>query len=362
MKKFIALVICIIMIFTLVSCGMNTKSQTSSKTRSEDSNIYSFMTEGDYAATYYIVDYDKNCVFSFYADESDDTCFVLPIDEGDLNSGLKGNISDGYSMIPFTMHYKEENKMDRVIMTFEDAYEIELIASDIDEALAIKEGKTIVDISAPEDSGKTEEGEVYTAEGQVCHRDRIVGKEDRIDAVIRDIEMGSGEVISYEKAITIEESLDVYSDSSKDIKNAYNNPDSPYRELMEALDEYLNHSVKWHGTVKRGAVATKEEAEKICSSEELVDMLGPSSWTSDEVIAQNYAKDKASGDASSLGIVYVLKENKSGVSITHLSRYGTSEREVLAPSGILYVVDSYEMVSVDSVDLLYVYVHEMEML
>lgn len=29
-----------------------------------------------------------------------------------------------------------------------------------------------------------------------------------------------------------------------------------------------------------------------------------------------------------IAIVYVLEENKSGVSITHLSRYGTSEREV----------------------------------
>lgn len=108
----------------------------------------------------------------------------------------------------------------------------------------------------------------------------------------------------------------------------------------------------------RGAVATKDEAEKIISGKEPIDMFGPSSWTSDEVIAQNYARDKASGDDSSVAIVYVLEENKSGVSITHLSRYGTSEREVLAPSGVLYVVDSYETIPNESVELLYVHVHE----
>lgn len=358
MKKIITLAICAMMIFTLASCGLDSGQQISPEQQTANSGVHSYVTEGDYAATYYIVDLDKGCVFSFYADESDDTCFVLPIEEGDLNNGLIGSISDGYSMIPFTMHYKEKNNPDRVVMTMEDAYEVELVAADLDKSLAIKESKNIVELSLPEDSEETAEKDVYTSEGQISHRDRIVGKEDRIDAVIKDIEMGSGEKISYEQATVIEESLDVYSDSSRDIKNAYTDPDSPYKVLMDALDEYLHNSVKWHGTVMRGAVATKEEAEKIISNEEPIDMLGPSSWTSDEVIAQNYARDKASGDASSVAIVYVLEENKSGASITHLSRYGTSEREVLAPSGVLYAVDSYETVSIDSVDLLYVYVHE----
>lgn len=360
MKKVITLVICIMLLFTLCSCGTNKDELKTSDAQAENSEIFAFVTEGEGIATYYIVDFEKKCVFMFYADEIDDTCFVLPIEEGDLNSGLKGSLSDGYSMIPFTMRYKEDNMTDRVIMTMEDAYEVELVASDLEKAIEIKKNKTIVEIGLPEDSEEIDESDLYTAEGQINHRDRIVGKEKRIDAVIKDMEMGSGETISYEHAVVIEESLDVYSDSSKDIKEAYMNPDSPYRELMEALDEYLHCSVKWHGTVMRGAVATKEEADKIISGEEPVDMLGPSSWTSDEVIAQNYARDKASGDDSSVAIVYILNENKSGVSITHLSRYGTSEREVLAPSGIMYVVDSYETIPVDSVDLLYIYVHEAE--
>lgn len=181
------------------------------------------MTDGDSAPAYYLVDFDAKCIYLFYADESDDTCYVLPIEEGNLNSGLKGNISDGYSMIPFTMRFKEENRTDRVIMTMEDAYDVELVAADFEKALAIKESKTIVELGQEDKSGEDDEREIYTAEGQISHRDRIVGK---------------------------------------------------------------------------------EEAEKIVSGEEAIDMLGPSSWTSDEVIAQNYAKDKASGDADSL-YVYV---------------------------------------------------------
>lgn len=368
MEKLVTLVLCVILSFTLASCGKNTEAQISSEALTEtseelsidNSEVYAYMTVGDSILTYYVVDFDNKCIFMFYADENDDTCFVLPIEEGDLNNGLKGSISDGYSAIPFTMHYKDENVTDIVVMTIEDAYDVELTEADVKEALRIKETKTIAENDTLEESCEMSAEDIYSADGQVCHRDRIVGKEDRIVAVIEDIEMGAGETISYERACVIEESLDVYSDSSRDIKKAYTDADSPYRELMEALDEYLHKAVKWNGTVMRGAVATKDEADKIVSGEEQIDMLGPSSWTSDEVIAQNYARDKASGDASSVGIVYVLEDNKSGVSITHLSRYGTSEREVLAPSGILYVVDSYETITVDSVDLLYVYVHETE--
>lgn len=368
MKKLIALFIFGILSFTLASCGINTEMQISPESLTEaseelsieDSKVYAYMTDGDSILTYYVVDIESKCIFMFYADEDNDTCFALPIEDGNLKSGLKGSISDGYSMIPFTMQFKDEEQTDRVIMTIEDAYDIELIEADIEEAQKIKETKTIATFDMPDESNEPAMEDIYTADGQVGHRDRIVGKEDRITAVIEDIEKGSGETISYEKAVVMEESLDVYSDSSRDIKNAYTNPDSSYKELLDALDEYLRKSVKWHGVVMRGAVASKEDAEKIISGEEPIDMLGPSSWTSDEVIAQNYARDKAFGDDSLVGIVYVLEDNKSGVSITHLSRYGTSEREVLAPSGILYVVDTYETITVDSVDLLYVYVHETE--
>lgn len=197
MKKIITLAICVITLFAVTSCGKNSGQQASIENQITNSEVYSFVTDGDYAATYYIVDFNNDCVFSFYADENDDTCFALPIEEGDLSSGLRGSISDGYSMIPFTMRYKEEKKTDRVIMTFEDAYDVELVATNLDEALAIKESKKIVELSLPEASEETDDGDVYTADGQVCHRDRIVGKEDRVDAIIKDIELGSGETISY---------------------------------------------------------------------------------------------------------------------------------------------------------------------
>lgn len=368
MKRVMTLILCITMFWAMTACGTNTEAnlesnsepQTMVEPQATIPEVYAFTTEEGDFASYYVIDFEQGYIYMFHADEYDDSCFALPIEAGNLEDGLTASISDGYSMVPFTMHYKDANQTERVVMTIEGAYEVELVATSLEEALMVKEGKTIVELNVPEDSEELDAEEVYTAEGQIGHRSRITDKEERIEAVIKDIEMGSGETISYERAVTMEESLDVYSDSSADIKKAYKNPDSPYRELMEALDEYLNHSVKWYGTVTRGAVATKEEAEKIISGEEPVDMFGPSSWTSDEVIAQNYARDKASGDDSSVGIVYVLEENKSGVSITHLSRYGTSEGEVLAPSGVLYMVDSYETISVDSVDLLYVYVHEAE--
>ena len=43
-----------------------------------------------------------------------------------------------------------------------------------------------------------------------------------------------------------------------------------------------------------------------------------------------------------------------------VKRHGTVIRGAVAPSGTLYVVDAYETITVDSVDLLYVYAHEAE--
>ena len=80
------------MLFILASCG-NPETKIPTGEQAANSGVYSYVTEGDYAKTYYVVDFDKYCVFSFYADENDDNCFELPIEEGDLKSGLRGSIS-----------------------------------------------------------------------------------------------------------------------------------------------------------------------------------------------------------------------------------------------------------------------------
>lgn len=192
---------------------------------------------------------------------------------------------------------------------------------------------------------------------QTTHREKIVDQDKRIDAVSNDIKNGSGEVISREKADYIQKSIWDYTDDSTDIRSAYNNPDSPYHEQMEVLDDYINNSPKWKGSTMRGINVTAQTAEGFISGEE-IDMLGPSSWSTSEEVAQNFAKDSCGRSGARTNVVFVLDKNQSGTSITHLSTFGTSEAEVLAPSGVKYAMDSFEEVREHFIDYLYIYVHE----
>lgn len=191
---------------------------------------------------------------------------------------------------------------------------------------------------------------------QTSHRSLLTSKDERIEGIIGDIHNGSGETISRERAEEIHASLRDYSGSfSPDIRAAYNNPnaDPYYASQMNALDEYINKSPKWKGQIYRGINVDAETAASILQGQ-IIDMLGPSSWSSDE-----YTADRFSGGSKDTRMVFVLGDNKSGVSITHLSTYNGAEGEVLAPSGVRYIRDRVEQKIIDGQRYTYVYVHEM---
>lgn len=191
---------------------------------------------------------------------------------------------------------------------------------------------------------------------QTAHRSLLASKEERIDGIIGDIQNGCGETISRERAEEIHVSLRDYSGSfSRDIRAAYGNPnaDPYYASQMNAIDEYINKSPKWQGEVYRGINVDSATAASILQGQ-MIDMLGPSSWSSDE-----YTADRFSGGKKDTRMVFVLGDNKSGASITHLSIYNGAEGEVLAPSGVRYVKDRVEQKIIDGQSYTYVYVHEM---
>lgn len=112
------------------------------------------------------------------------------------------------------------------------------------------------------------------------------------------------------------DSLHSYSGSNfSSIRWAYTAENAPQHLIDElnALDSYVHHAPKWEGEVYRGINVSKEVAKKILNSES-IDMLGPSSWSSDEIVARSF-----SNGFNDIAIVFVLPENKSGVSITHLA-------------------------------------------
>lgn len=203
-------------------------------------------------------------------------------------------------------------------------------------------------------SGNTKMNTEKVSSVQTTHKSYLTSKESRIDSIIGDIQSGSGETISRERAEAIHKSLRNYSGSlHRKIREAYNNPsaDSYFLSQMNDLDEYINKSPKWQGEVYRGINVDSSTAEKIlqCTT---IDMLGPSSWSSDEHVADGFA-DRVRGTR----LVFILN-NKSGASITHLSTFGSYEREVIAPSGVQYIKDNVEERVISGKKYIYVHVHE----
>ena len=191
---------------------------------------------------------------------------------------------------------------------------------------------------------------------QTSHRALLASKDERIEGIIGDIQNGSGETISRERAEEIHASLRDYSGSfSPDIRAAYNNPNAdPYFvSQMNSLDEYINKSPKWQGQIYRGINVDSATATSIMQGQ-TIDMLGPSSWSSDE-----YTANRFTDGGKDTRMVFVLGDNKSGASITHLSTYNGAEGEVLAPSGVQYIKDRVEQKIIDGHSYTYVYVHEM---
>lgn len=194
---------------------------------------------------------------------------------------------------------------------------------------------------------------------QTEHRKLIVSRDNQIVGIMQDIKNGSGNDISKIHAEELLDSLHNYSGCNyKVIRYAYNNPNAPIRlqNDLNNIDEYINSAPKWHGTTYRGINVSRNVAQQIRGMS-VIDMLGPSSWSTSEEIAQCF-----SNRDESVRMIFVLSNNVSGASITHLATYNGSEEEVLSPSQARYIPDRIEETAVNGERYVYVHVHEQIMI
>ena len=187
------------------------------------------------------------------------------------------------------------------------------------------------------------------------HRHLISGRDNQIAGIVDDIRRGSGAEISYATAEQMLDGLQYYSGSGySEIRYAYNNPSAPpeLTRQLQLIDEYISGAPKWEGTIYRGINVSASTAQGILSSGN-IDMLGPSSWSSEESVAQRFAYG-----GEDVNMVFVLNDNVSGASITHVATYNGGESEVLAPSTARYAVDNVREVEQNGYRFMYVDVHE----
>ena len=110
-----------------------------------NSGIFSYKTSGGSYSNYYIVDFDDGFVYYFPYGNGNSTCDRLKIESGDLNSGVLYTYHDGSSTWSECLHFKYKNQPDHLIYEDSDGFEYDYYATDISEALEIRDSMEIVD-------------------------------------------------------------------------------------------------------------------------------------------------------------------------------------------------------------------------
>ena len=102
----------------------------------------------------------------------------------------------------------------------------------------------------------------------------------------------------------------------------------------KACDKYIDMAPKWNGgrTYRGIAVddATMQKFKDAMTNGDEIDMLGTSSWSTDEDTSAGFAKSNAGKDDKKL--IFYTDNPQYGTSITHLSHFNEKENEVLCSS------------------------------
>lgn len=137
----------------------------------------------------------------------------------------------------------------------------------------------------------------------------------------------------------------------REIRTAIYNNDtkSEYYEKAVAVEDFIKNSPKWAGgTLYRGIHVPEDFDVSQYKKGAVVDMMGMSSWTSSEYVADSFA-------IGSKRVIFInnSKKSKNGTSVKRLSNY-KHEQEVLFSNKAKWKVDSQETNGKTT----YVYVHE----
>jgi len=128
-----------------VSYSTNTKDTV----KNGNSGVYSYASTGGRIINYWIIDFDEGYVYSFSVEKGsedvDDGCERHKIVSGDLNSVLIITYHDGDIKWSYGLHFKWKKQPDHLIVQDNDGFEYDYYTTDLDEALSIRDKKTVYD-------------------------------------------------------------------------------------------------------------------------------------------------------------------------------------------------------------------------
>ena len=153
------------------------------------------------------------------------------------------------------------------------------------------------------------------------------------------------EMLAKETGMSVEDAQEYYTALDSYFGSGYHSiragePPSAAKKA-KLIDQVLKKSRVYNGTIYRGIHLGSDEYSEW--SKGLVkggtmDMRGISSWSSKQSVADSFAH-KGSGYGQS--VIFKVKSTSHAAPVQHLSHFGSSEAEVLAPSSVRYKISSY---------------------
>lgn len=125
----------------------------------------------------------------------------------------------------------------------------------------------------------------------------------------------------------------------RDIRNAYYNgiTDSPAYQKAMAIESFIAQSPNWEGGELYRGVHLPSASVRHLKEGSRIDMKGMSSWTSDPKIGEKFSKANMKGESS---VLFKVSGTKQGASVTHLSRFGKKESEVIISGKATWTIKS----------------------
>lgn len=108
-----------------------------------NTGVYAYKNRGGSYELYYIIDFDEGYVYHFSDGNGEETCDRVKIDSGDLNSVVIITYHDGGNVWQNGLHFKWVRQPDPLILQDNDGFEWDYYPTDLENALAIRQSKTI---------------------------------------------------------------------------------------------------------------------------------------------------------------------------------------------------------------------------
>lgn len=110
-----------------------------------NSGVFSYKSTGGSYDIYWIIDFDEGYVYWFTDGNGDSTCDRLKIDSGTLNDKVIITYHDGSDEWSYSLHFKYVEHPETLIMVDNDGFDYKYATTDLNNAISIRDTKTIND-------------------------------------------------------------------------------------------------------------------------------------------------------------------------------------------------------------------------